>query len=312
VRVFHSEAEVEAGFGPSAVTIGKFDGVHSGHRAVIARLVTEAKAAGLVSTVVTFDRNPLAVVAPQKCPDSLVSLDQKLALLAGTGVDATLVVRFDEAFASIPAERFVTEYLVKALHVRRVYVGSDFRFGSHNSGDVELLARLGVEHGFTVELIDDVVGATGERVSSTRIRELLTDGDVAEAARLLAHAPTVRGVVVHGAKRGRELGFPTANLSAQSEGFIPADGIYAGWLVDHGTRHPAAISVGNNPTFEGVPQKQVEAHVIDETLDLYDHEVELIFVDRIRGMVAFDGVEALTEQMADDLRVARRLLAART
>ncbi|MFC4243068.1 bifunctional riboflavin kinase/FAD synthetase [Gryllotalpicola reticulitermitis] len=310
MRVFHSEAEVDAGFGPSAVTIGKFDGVHSGHRAVIARLVTDAQAAGLVSTVVTFDRNPLAVIAPEHCPDPLVSLDQKLRLLAETGVDATLVVHFDEAFAAIPAERFVTEYLVKALHAQRVYVGSDFRFGSGNSGDVALLARLGHEHGFTVELIDDVVGVAGERVSSTRIRQLLAEGDIADATRLLAHEPAVRGLVVHGAKRGRELGFPTANLSPESEGLIPADGIYAGWLEDHGTRHPAAISVGNNPTFEGVPQKQVEAHVIDETIDLYDHEVELTFVARIRGMVAFDGIEALTRQIADDVRVARELLLA--
>lgn len=308
MRVFHSAADVEAGFGPSAVTIGKFDGVHSGHRAVIARLVADARAAGLVSTVVTFDRNPLAVVAPDHCPDSLVSLDQKLALLAETGVDATLVVRFDETFAAIAADRFVTEYLVKALRVRRVYVGSDFRFGSGNSGDVALLAELGVEHGFTVELIDDVVGATGERVSSTRIRQLLAEGEIAEASRLLTHEPAVRGVVVHGAKRGRELGFPTANLSPESEGLIPADGVYAGWLVDHGTKHPAAISVGNNPTFEGVPQKQVEAHVIGETIDLYDHEVEVIFVARIRGMVAFEGVEALRRQMGDDVRVARALL----
>jgi riboflavin kinase/FMN adenylyltransferase len=309
VRVFYSEADVEASFGPSAVTIGKFDGVHSGHRAVIGRLVDGAREAGLVSTVVTFDRNPLAVVAPEHCPDSLVSLDQRLALLAETGVDATLVVRFDEAFAAVPAERFVTEYLVKSLHVQRVYVGSDFRFGARNAGDVSLLTRLGAEHGFTVELIDDVVGSAGERVSSTRIRELLAEGEIAEATRLLAHEPAVRGLVVHGAKRGRELGFPTANLSPESEGLIPADGIYAGWLIDHGTRHPAAISVGNNPTFEGVPQKQVEAHVIDETIDLYDHEVELVFVARIRGMVAFEGIEALTRQMTDDVRVARELLA---
>jgi len=308
MRTFHSSAEVDAGFGPSAVTIGKFDGVHSGHRAVIARLVAEAEAAGLVSTVVTFDRNPLSVIAPERCPDSLVSLDQKLALLAETGVDATLVVHFDEAFAAIPAERFVTEYLVEALHVQRVYVGSDFRFGARNSGDVALLAQLGEHHGFSVHLIDNVVGSAGERVSSTRIRELLAAGDVAEAGRLLTREPAVRGLVVHGAKRGRELGFPTANLSPASEGLVPADGIYAGWLVDHGMRYPAAISIGNNPTFEGVPQKQVEAHVIGETIDLYDHEVEVVFVDRIRGMVAFQGVEALMAQMAEDVRVARALL----
>ncbi|GAA4164580.1 bifunctional riboflavin kinase/FAD synthetase [Gryllotalpicola daejeonensis] len=308
MRVFHSEAEIGPDFGPSAVTIGKFDGVHSGHRAVIDRLVTAAKDDGVVSVVVTFDRNPLEVVAPERCPDALSSLDQKLELLAGTGVDATLVVRFDEAFAAVPADRFVTEYLVKALRARRVFVGSDFRFGSGNAGDVAQLRALGEAHGFTVELIDDVVGTAGERVSSTRIRQLLAAGEVEQAERLLGRAPMLRGLVVHGAKRGRELGFPTANLSPQSEGLIPADGIYAGWLIDQGVRHPAAISVGNNPTFEGVPQKQVEAHVIDETIDLYDHEVEVVFVARIRGMTAFTGIPALIEQIADDVRVARRLL----
>ena len=308
MKVFHSEAEVGPELGPSAVTIGKFDGVHSGHRAVIARLTAAATEESLTSVVVTFDRNPLEVVAPDRCPEALVSLEQKLELLAGTGVDATLVVRFDEAFARVPAERFVTEYLVKALRARRVFVGSDFRFGAGNAGDVALLRRLGEAHGFTVELIDDVVGTAGERVSSTRIRELLARGEVDEAARLLGRAPMVRGLVVHGAKRGRELGFPTANLSPRSEGLIPADGVYAGWLVDNGARHPAAISVGNNPTFEGVPQKQVEAHVIGETIDLYDHEVEVVFTARIRGMTAFRGIPALIEQIGDDVRVARGLL----
>ncbi|MCL2515470.1 MAG: bifunctional riboflavin kinase/FAD synthetase [Microbacteriaceae bacterium] len=308
MRVFRSVAEIEPGFGPSAVTIGKFDGVHSGHRAVLAHLVDDARAAGLVPAVVTFDRNPLAVIAPARCPEPLVSVEQKLELLAETGVDAALVVHFDEAFAAVTAERFVSELLVGALHAARVYVGSDFRFGAGNGGDVALLERLGRELGFTVELIDDVTGSAGERVSSTKIRGLLADGDVDEATRLLGRCPAVRGLVVHGAKRGRELGFPTANLSPESEGLIPADGIYAGWLVDGGVRRPAAISVGNNPTFEGVPQKQVEAHVIGETIDLYDHEVEVVFARRIRGMVAFQGVPALIEQIADDVRVARGIL----
>ncbi|AYG04487.1 bifunctional riboflavin kinase/FAD synthetase [Gryllotalpicola protaetiae] len=308
MRVFRSESEISPDFGPSAVTIGKFDGVHSGHRAVIEQLVTAAQAHGLVSAVVTFDRNPLEIIAPERCPDALASLDQKLELLAATGVDATLVVRFDEDFAGVSAERFVTEYLVRSLRAKRVFVGSDFRFGAGNAGDVSELRALGDELGFTVELIDDVVGTAGERVSSTRIRQLLAAGDVERAERLLGRPATLRGLVVHGAKRGRELGFPTANLSAHSEGLIPADGIYAGWLVDNGVRHPAAISVGNNPTFEGVPQKQVEAHVIGETIDLYDHEVEVVFVARIRGMTAFQGIPALVEQIADDVKVASRVL----
>jgi riboflavin kinase/FMN adenylyltransferase len=308
VKTFHSQAEVATDFGPSAVTIGKFDGVHSGHRAVIDRLVAAARSDDLVSVVVTFDRNPLEVVAPERCPEALASLNQKLELLAETGVEATFVVRFDEDFARLPAERFVTDYLVSTLHARRVFVGSDFRFGAGNAGDVAQLRDLGEQHGFSVELIDDVMSSAGERVSSTRIRELLARGDVELASRLLGRPPMLRGLVVHGAKRGRELGFPTANLSPRPEGLIPADGVYAGWLVDDGTRHPAAISVGNNPTFEGVPQKQVEAHVIGETIDLYDHEVEVIFVARIRGMAAFRGIPALIEQMGQDVRDAKEIL----
>ncbi|MFF1572061.1 bifunctional riboflavin kinase/FAD synthetase [Leifsonia sp. NPDC058292] len=310
MKLFRSLDDVPDGFGPSAVTIGKFDGVHTGHRAVIGRLCEVASELGLVSTVITFDRNPLEVLAPDKCPLALVSVEQKLDLLAGTGVDATLLVTFDRALAGLEPEEFVHRILVDRLHARAVLVGSDFRFGHRGAGDVAMLRELGEKYGFTVYLIDDVRPEHGRRVSSTWIRELLADGDVAHAGELLGHIPTLRGVVVHGAKRGRELGFPTANLSPESEGLIPADGVYAGWLTDAGERYPAAISVGNNPTFEGVPQKQVEAYVLDKDLDLYDHHVEIAFVERIRGMVAYSGVEPLIAQIAADVAEARRILAA--
>jgi riboflavin kinase/FMN adenylyltransferase len=308
VKTFKGLAAVPAGFGPSAVTIGKFDGVHQGHRAVIGRLREVAEARGLRAAVVTFDRNPLALLAPDRCPDALVSVRQKLGLLATTGIDAALLLPFDRALASLPPETFVREVLVDALDAEVVLVGSDFRFGNRGAGDVAMLERLGRELGFTVELIDDVRPLGERRVSSTWIRELLAEGDVRHAAELLGHTPTVSGIVVHGAKRGRELGFPTANLSPESEGLIPADGVYAGWLTDSGTKYPAAISVGNNPTFEGVPRKQVEAYVLDRDLDLYDHLVEVEFVDRLRGMVAFESVDALIERMHHDVEVAREIL----
>ncbi|MEO7016059.1 MAG: bifunctional riboflavin kinase/FAD synthetase [Leifsonia sp.] len=310
MRVFRSVDEVPDGFGPSAVTIGKFDGVHSGHRAVIARLCEVAAERGLTPAVVTFDRNPLELLAPEKCPVSLVSIEQKLELLAETGVDTTLMVAFDRALADLDPEAFVHRILVDRLHTAAVLVGSDFRFGARGAGDVALLRDLGEKYGFEVYLIDDVRPQLGRRVSSTWIRELLADGDVGHAGELLGHIPALRGIVVHGAKRGRELGFPTANLSPESEGLIPADGIYAGWLTDAGERYPAAISVGNNPTFQGVPQKQVEAYVLDRELDLYDHHVEIAFVARIRGMVAYAGVEPLIAQIANDVSQARRILAA--
>jgi riboflavin kinase/FMN adenylyltransferase len=295
-------------FGPSAVTIGKFDGVHAGHRAVITRLRAAAEEENLRSVVVTFDRHPLALLSPEKCPAALVGADQKLDLLAGTGVDATLLLRFDRDRSLQSPEDFVTSILVDALSARRVLVGHDFRFGHRGAGDVPLLIQLGEKYGFTVEVIADVTPKDGRRVSSTWIRELLSDGRVSDAAVLLGHAPTVRGMVVHGAKRGRELGYPTANLSPQSHGLIPADGVYAGWLKVGDTRYPAAISVGNNPTFDGVAQKQVEAYVLDEDIDLYDQIVDVQFEERIRGMVAFTGIEPLIVQMGDDVERVRQLL----
>ena len=300
---------VPAGFGPSAVTIGKFDGVHRGHRAVIDRIRSIAAEGDLRAVVVTFDRNPLALLAPDKCPDSLVSVRQKLELLATTGVDATVMLPFDRALASVPATEFVERVLVDTLQAKAVLVGSDFRYGARGAGDVALLQDLGAKFGFTVEVVDDVRPEGERRVSSTWIRELLADGDVRHATRLLGHTPAVSGIVVHGAKRGRELGYPTANLSPESEGLIPADGVYAGWLTDAGTRYPAAISVGNNPTFEGVAKKQVEAYVLDRELDLYDHVVDVEFVERLRGMVAFTNIPDLIDTMHADVDRAREILA---
>lgn len=309
MRVFRSIDDIPADFGPSAVTVGKFDGVHLGHRAVIGRLLSVAGREGLSSVVVTFDRNPMSVVAPERCPDDLVSLEQKLELLEQTGIDAVLVLTFDLALSRVPAEEFVERYLVSKLHAKTLLVGSDFRYGAKGAGDVALLRELGARDGFGVQLIDDVRPDGHDRVSSTWVRSLLAEGDVAYAGVLLGHPPTVRGVVVHGAQRGRQLGFPTANLSPQCEGLIPADGVYAGWLIDGGARHPAAISVGNNPTFEGVPQRQVEAYVIGEDIDLYDHVVDVEFAQRIRGMVAFDGIDPLIAQMTADVEQASEILA---
>ncbi|WEO79283.1 bifunctional riboflavin kinase/FAD synthetase [Cryobacterium sp. SO2] len=308
MKVLNGIAEVPADWPASAVSIGKFDGVHAGHRAVINELKTLARREGLAVVVVTFDRHPLALLNPEKCPTELVSVPQKLDLLAETGIDATVVLTFDAALSSLPPEDFVRDILVHTLHARHVMVGRDFRFGARGAGDAELLTALGRQYGFDVRLIDDVMPHGERRVSSTWIRELLSAGDVRSATRLLGHTPTVRGEVVHGAARGRELGFPTANLSPESEGLIPADGVYAGWLTDNGSRYPAAISIGNNPTFDGVPQKQVEAYVLDQDIDLYDHVVEVSFVEHIRGMVAFTGIEPLIKQIEDDVLKTRAIL----
>jgi riboflavin kinase/FMN adenylyltransferase len=313
VRIFSGIGSVPAGFGPSAVTIGKFDGLHTGHRVVIDDLLDLA-GGDLAPVVVTFDRNPLEVLRPDRCPAPLVGLDQKLELLESAGVAATVVLRFDDALAAIEPEAFVRDLLLGPLGMRRLLVGDDFRFGHHGRGDVALLERMGVEHGFTVRVQREVTKQS-RRVSSTWIRELLGAGAIEEAAELLGRAPAVRGEVVHGVHRGRELGFPTANLAQQSDGMIPADGVYAGRLVDRSVDPPAdyaaAISVGSNPTFEGVPPKQVEAHVLDETLDLYGHIVDVEFTHRIRGQVAYEGIGPLIAQISVDVEQVRALASER-
>lgn len=313
--VFTDPAAIPAGYGPSVVAIGKFDGVHSGHRAVIDRARVAAADAGARVVAVTFDRNPLALLRPELCPEPLVSLDQKLTLLSDVGVDATLVLRFDRTLAGREPRDFVEHVLVDALGVIRVLVGDDFRFGRGGAGDPATLAALGEEFGFRTDVVGDIQGG-GRRVSSTWVRELLAEGAVEDASRVLGRPHQVRGEIVHGLKRGRELGFPTANLGADIEGFVPADGVYAGWLFDESKhpelpshtviRYPAAISVGTNPTFGDVHTRQVEAYVLDEDdLDLYGHRVQLDFTHRIRGMVAFDGIDALVAQMTDDVAQVR-------
>lgn len=318
MEFFAGVDQVPPGFGPSAVTIGKFDGVHLGHRAVINALEGVARARDLVSAVVTFDRHPLAVLHPGSVPAALTSNRQKRELLDGTGVEATLLLTFDEQLRKLSPEQFVERILVGALQAEVVLVGSDFRFGVRGSGTVDVLRELGRSRGFDVELIPDVLipaftvpgdpDGPERRVSSTWIRELLDEGKIDQATVLLGRAPSVRGVVVHGEKRGRELGYPTANIEPRSEGFVPADGVYAARVIIDGTVRAAAVSVGNNPTFDGVPEKQVEAYVLDFDSDLYGAEITVEFVRYLRGNVRFDGMPALIAQMADDVETVRGLL----
>jgi riboflavin kinase/FMN adenylyltransferase len=313
VLFFDGLGEVPAGFGPSAVTIGKFDGLHLGHQSVLRQLRELADERGLTATVVTFDRNPLQLLAPDKCPDALVSNEQKRELLAGAEVDATLMLQFDTQLAELSPESFIENVLVGALHAQAVLCGLDFRFGAHGAGDVELLRRSGVAHGFDVVILDDVqvAGATGpRRASATWVRELLAEGRVREAAQLLGRPPSVRSTVVHGEQVGRELGYPTANLDPDLEGYLPMDGVYATWAVIEGTSYASATSIGNNPTFDGIPQHRVETHLFDQKLDLYDKRIELQFVDYLRPMAKFDSVDALVDALHDDDARIREILAA--
>jgi len=292
----------------SVVTIGKFDGVHLGHRAVLRRTVDRARARGVEAAAVTFDRNPLVFLRPEIAPPALTSLERRLELIGETGIDVAVVLDFDGRRALQPAEDFVREVLIDGLAARLVLVGSDFRFGAGGLGDPELLERLGHDLGFETEIIDDVGAPLAARVSSSEIRRRIADGRVAEAALLLGSLPSVEGEVVRGNARGRDLGYPTANLAHDAIGVVPADGVYAGYLVLGADRYPAAISVSDNPTFGDVARRRVEAHALDQDFDIYGRTARVEFAERIRGIERFGGVDALIDRMQVDEREARRLL----
>lgn len=304
--------------GGASVAIGKFDGLHRGHRAILDRVRDTARADGLRSVVFTFASNPLGFLKPEACPRPLMSREQRLDAFAAEGIDVCVMVEFDAAFASIPADEFVADVLVGRLGAKHVVLGGDFRFGYRGDGDGELLRRLGPELGFTVEVVDWVLGPGLGHVSSSKLREAVSSGDVAAAANMLGRPFSVRGEVVHGDARGRELGFPTANLGGHIEGLVPADGVYAGWVRigghdepggEGGERWLAAISVGNNPTFTPDEQSRVEAFLLDFEGDLYGRRMEVEFAHRLRGTVAFDGIEPLVAQVRSDVERTRQLLA---
>lgn len=292
----------------SVVTIGKFDGVHRGHRKVIERL--RERADGRRVVVVTFDRHPLFVVDPTRAPLPLLSVDQKREELVAAGADLVVVVPFTDEFRNLSPEGFVRDILVTGLSAGLVLVGEDFRYGRGGTGDIESLRAEGVELGFDVEVLDDVcVDSTTERISTSAIRAALADGNVERAAHLLGRPHSVRGEVVHGHQRGRELGFPTANLAEDSEGFVPRAGVYAGTLDVGGTRYVAGISVGTNPTFHDVDRNQVEAHALDADFDAYGKTATITFTHRLRDTLAFESMERLIEAMTADIDDIRSLVA---
>ncbi len=303
--------------GGSAVSIGAYDGVHLGHRALLAELAGRARHDGLCTVVVTFDRHPATVVRPDSAPRLLCDLEQKLELLAEAGVDRTVVIRFDVERANETAEEFVHGVLVEGLDARLVVVGEDFHFGHGRKGNVALLRGMGSAAGFEVDGVSlraDAAGrdGPGEPISSTRIRGLVGEGRVEEAAVLLGRPHQVRGEVVHGDRRGGpELGFPTANVSVPAVICLPAAGIYAGWYGrPDGSTWPAAISVGRRPTFYGDGgELLVEAHLLDFNGDLYGEEARVSFVTHLRDEVAFDSVDDLIAQMERDVSTTRHRLA---
>ncbi len=319
MRCWQCLDDVPRDWGRSVVTIGVFDGVHRGHQRIVGRATELARALGLPTVIVTFDPHPDEVVRPGTHPPLLCSSKRRIELLAGLSADVVMTLPFTLELSRMGPDEFVQSVLADRLHAARVVVGEDFRFGHKARGDVALLRELGAKYDFEAEGVPLV--ANREPISSTLIRRRLVAGDVEGAAQLLGRPHRVEGVVVRGARRGRELGFPTANLETPPHTAIPSDGVYAGYLNCAGyadtrgddsagspdARWPAAISIGTNPTFDGV-ERTVEAYALDrDDLDLYGEHVSVDFTARLRDTLTFDSIEALIEQMRHDVDRAREI-----
>ena len=300
-------SDVPSDIGKTAVTIGKFDCLHLGHQSLFSNLITVANRESLTPTVVTFDRHPDHLLRPDRAKLPIIGKNQKHSIIEASGAQVLVELEFNHELASKTPEEFVKEILVETLNAQVVMVGEGFRFGNQGSGDAQTLRDLGQQYGFSVSEVKPIeIG--GETVSTTRVRNLLDQGNVAMVAKLLGRVHVAVGVVEHGLKIGRKIGFPTANLSREAEGYLPLDGVYSGWLVSEGKRYPAAHSVGINETFQAVP-RLVESHVLDETeLDLYDKVVTLEYIDFVRPVEKFDGVDSLVAQINLDLEVVRQQL----
>jgi riboflavin kinase/FMN adenylyltransferase len=292
----------------SAVTVGTFDGLHLGHRALVARTLEAAKS-GLSSTVLTWDRHPFSTLRPDRVPPLLSSQRRKIELIEGAGVDVCAVLAFDKELSMWPPERFAAEVIAAGLGARKVVVGEGWRFGHRAAGDVDLLRRLGEQLNFEVDAVR-LASAEGEVVSSTRARAAVTSGDMELAATLLGRRFDIDGEVVKGAARGAGLGYPTANLDVDPALACPARGVYAGRALTSGAWHAAAINVGVNPTFGGDESStpiQIEAFLLDFDGNLYGTELRVEFWRRLRDEVRFESVDELVAQIARDVEATRAL-----
>ncbi|NDF56619.1 MAG: bifunctional riboflavin kinase/FAD synthetase [Actinobacteria bacterium] len=284
------------------VAIGIFDGVHAGHQQIIAT----ARHAGEV-TVITFDPHPTSVIAPERAPTQLVNLKDRISLLKEAGATFVEVINFNKDFSTLSPDQFIEEVLVGRFSSEHVVVGENFNFGYKAQGTPKYLSEVGPKYGFAVSIVK-LQEDRGSTISSSRIRNLIIDGQIERANELLTRNFYLKGLVIHGEKRGREIGYPTANIGLTNLATIPADGVYAGWLSVDNQRWPAAISIGTNPTFPGVRGRQVEAYALDQTdLELYDLEAKIEFGYRLRDTLKFDGLEPLLKQMKKDCDQAREL-----
>ena len=288
----------------SVVVIGVFDGVHKGHQALLNRAKEIADGRPIIA--LTFDPHPRTVFAPDSVPPMLTTLADRVELLKIHNADQVAVMKFNEKFAAMSPEQFVEDILVKQLQVSTVIIGKNFTYGAKAAGNVDTLIKSGMSHNFTVD-VQDLAGGD-DVISSSRIRNLVMEGKVEQARELLSRPHRLDGIVVHGEKRGREIGYPTANIGKIEGQTIPADGIYAGWLTVRINYWPAAISIGTNPTFEGDRGRQVEAYALDQQgLDLYDKAASVEFGWYLRPTLKFNGLDELLVQMKKDCDEARRL-----
>jgi riboflavin kinase/FMN adenylyltransferase len=284
------------------LAIGIFDGVHLGHQ----QIISSARDHGDV-TVITFDPHPVSVVAPERTPTQIISLKDRIELLKSAGAKSVEVINFTKEFSQLSADQFIEDVLVGRFAAEHVVIGQNFNFGHKAQGTPKYLAQVGPKYGFDVNIVK-LAEDRGSAISSTRIRSLIIDGQIERANELLTRNYYLSGPVVHGEKRGREIGYPTANIGLEKLATIPADGVYAGWLTVENQRWPAAISIGTNPTFAGVRGRQVEAYAIDEVgLDLYDKVAKVEFGFRLRDTLKFDGLAPLLDQMKIDCDQARKL-----
>ena len=284
------------------LALGIFDGVHAGHQ----QIIKTAKHLGEV-TVMTFDPHPTSVVAPERTPSQLISVKDRIELLKQVGATHVEVVSFNKDFSQLSPDQFIEDVLLGRFKAEHVVIGENFNFGFKAQGSPKYLSEVGPKYGFGVSIVK-LQEERGSTISSTRIRSLIIDGEIERANELLTRRFYLKGPVVHGEKRGREIGYPTANLGLSPLSTIPADGVYAGWLSVGESRWAAAISIGTNPTFPGVRGRQVEAYAIDQVgLDLYDQEAKIEFGFRLRDTLKFDGLAPLLEQMKKDCDQAREL-----
>lgn len=288
------------------LTLGIFDGVHLGHQKIIRRVIERAGQIGGKSCVVTFDPHPREVLVPETAPDLLTATQKKARLIEALGVDALCLIRFTQEFAEIEAREFVKDFLIDALRMKVIIEGYDWRFGKGRKGDVRLLQKMSEEDGFEVEQMSGVE-LDGQVVSSTRIRELVLRGDLEAAARCLGRRYSITGDIVEGSRLGREMGFPTANIEPHHEA-VPPNGIYAVWADVAGTRKPGTLNIGYRPTVSKEMKRTVEVHIMDFYRDIYNEEIEITFIEKLRDEQKFPSIDALSAQIKKDVEKARDIL----